>query len=140
MDVSYTLLFPSLETFFLSATASLDVYDGSEDPDEICRNLSVALPANQQTLASSGSTDVCAFFDGLATENVPQGRLVMAVTVNDAAGLALMRGCRVADIYGDNTEPVVITLATLPNYPESPNITCTTPEDKCVDRLSCVSQ
>jgi hypothetical protein len=138
-EVSYTLVFPSLDTFLLSANATVTVYAGDENSDEICRNLSVNQAPGTSPLHSSGKTDVCEFIDGVNIERVDTGRLVLFAEVEDRAGTALMRGCRVADIYPE-TENIDITLSTLPTYPDSPVLSCSSTIEKCEEQQSCTEE
>jgi hypothetical protein len=137
--VSYVLRFPSEATFLLSATATVDVYDGTgtEDssPDAICRALSIGQPAPVNTIHSTGKRDVCDFLlgDGLPIESVDTGRLVLFAEAEDGSGSLLLRGCTVVDVLPD-TEQVDVQLSTLPSYPEDPSIDCPNQQAKCEDR------
>jgi hypothetical protein len=135
-EVGYTLVFPSLNTFLLAVNATVTVYDGAENSDQICRNLSVNQAPGTSPLHSSGKTDVCEFIDGRTIDGVDTGRLVLFAEVGDRAGTALMRGCRVADVYPE-TENIDITLSTLPTYPEDPVLTCSSVKEKCEELKSC---
>jgi len=123
--VTYRLRFPSEETFLLSATVTVDVYDGTgegeQSPDAICRALSVGQPAPVNTMRSTGKRDVCQFVGppGLPIENVEAGRVVLFAEAEDGAGSLLLRGCSVVDVTAETTE-VEVQLATLPSYPDTP--------------------
>ena len=138
-DIEYVLVFPSLETFLLSQNARVEIYSSEDDqPDAICRTLSVNQSPGAEPLDSTGKREVCEFQSGLVFEGVGVGRLVFFAEAQDQAGTALMRGCRVADVYADSA-PIEVTLATLPTYPDIVALTCDSVEDKCGDtQASCV--
>lgn len=133
--VPYRLRFPSEETFLLSSTARVDVYDGTGtgdgSPDAICRALSVGQPAPVATLASTGKRDVCEFLDspGLPIE-VATGRLVLFAEAEADDGTKLLRGCAVVDVLAES-EGVEVQLSTLPTYPDSPTPSCPNRQTKC---------
>jgi hypothetical protein len=134
--VSYRLRFPSEETFLMSSTLRVEVYDGSgendESPDAICRALSVGQPAPVSTMQSTGKRDVCGFLgpEGLDIENVDTGRLVLFAEAEDEIGTSLLRGCTVVDVLANTTE-VEIQLSTLPTYPDTPTPSCPNQQAKC---------
>lgn len=133
--VPYRLRFPSEETFLLSSTARVDVYDGTGSgegsPDAICRALSVGQPAPVATLASTGKRDVCEFLSspGLPID-VDTGRLVLFAEAEAEDGTKLLRGCAVVDAYPDS-EAVEVQLSTLPTYPDAPVPSCPNQQAKC---------
>jgi hypothetical protein len=138
-SVVYRLRFPSEETFLLSSTVTVDVYDGSGEgetsPDAICRALSVGQPAPVNTMQSTGKRDVCQFIGppGLPIENVDIGRIVLFAEGEDGAGSLLLRGCSVVDVLPETTE-VEVQLSTLPSYPDDPVSDCPNQQAKCEDR------
>jgi hypothetical protein len=137
-EVGYSLRFPSEETFLLSSTATVDVYDGSgtgdQSPDAICRALSVGQPAPVNTMHSTGKRDVCDFLAGeLLIDNVDVGRVVLFAEAEDGAGSLLLRGCSVVDVL-PQTEQVEVQLSTLPSYPDTPATDCPNQQAKCQDR------
>jgi hypothetical protein len=160
--VGVRLLFPSEETFLVTNTVTVDVYDGEgtgdTSPDAICRALSVTTsvaPAGVQALKSSGNTAACQLREGGVTfDDVPVGRRVFFAEATDFDGTAILRGCSVADVFGDEEELaedeaeagkklaavafVEIQLATLPTYPEDPAPTCADVAAKCEDNKPCV--
>jgi hypothetical protein len=155
------LKFPSQETFLVTNTVTVDVYDGSgtgtTSPDAICRALSVdsaAAPGGVQALDSSGNQPACHFLDGgVSFENVAVGRRVFAASAVDFHGTSIMRGCTVADVFGDNdkitddekqaaqqlhaTSFVTVQLATLPEY-TAVTPTCADVNAKCQENKPCV--
>lgn len=136
-EISYTLVFPHTDTFLLAANVTIDVYDNVEDSDAICRNLSVNQAPGSSPVSSTGKQDVCDFLNGgVKIDRVSTGRLVVFASVEDRAGTALMRGCRVADVYPE-TENIEITLSTLPTYPVDPTITCSSTAEKCEEEKDC---
>lgn len=141
-SATYELVFPSQETFLISNNATVTVYKPTErTPDEICRNLSASLPAGESNSTSSGSLDVCEFAneDGVVLTGVPTGRVVFfAEVVGGPDRLPILKGCTVADVYADSTDVVSIQLSTLPNYPDSVELTCAGIEAKCEQNESCL--
>lgn len=162
--VGVRLLFPSETTFLITNTITVDVYDGegsgAQSPDAICRALSVTTsvaPAGVQALESSGSTSACQLLDGGVTfENVDVGRRVFFAEATDAQGAAILRGCSVADVFGDAVDPetlapedaeaadalgasalVDVQLATLPTYPEDQVPLCDDVTAKCTENQEC---
>lgn len=156
------LRFPSERTFLISNTVTVDVYDGegvgAQSPDAICRALSVTTsvsPVGVQALHSSGNTSACQLLDGGVTfPAVAVGRRVFFAEAVDAAGAAILRGCTVADVFGDAVELagpdeelaaglgasalVDVQLATLPSYPEDQLPSCADVAAKCgSERESC---
>lgn len=159
-SVGVRLVFPAELTFLATATARVDVYDGGDSgersPDAICRSLSVTPPTppdGVKPLATSGSTDVCLFrAGGVLLEKVGVGRRVFFVEAQDFNGQAILRGCGVFDVFGDDQALagddegaakdlgvnafVDVQLATLPEFPtEVP--TCTSVKDKCDEGVPC---
>ena len=159
--VGVRLKFPSQETFLVTNTVTIDVYDGGgtgeTSPDAICRALSVensVAPAGLLALASSGNTAACRLLDGGVTfENVDVGRRVFFAEAVDFKGQAIMRGCTVADTFGDKqaltddekasaqklgaTSFVTVQLATLPTY-QAITPTCADVKAKCTENQQCV--
>jgi hypothetical protein len=158
--VGVALVFPSERAFLAAASARVDVYDGSEvgerSPESICRSLSVnppTPPAGVRPLASSGTTDVCELRGGrLQLEAVPVGRRLFFVEATDFNSTAILRGCTVADVFGDEASTgddddiraselgvvalVRVQLATLPEFPaEAPG--CANVAEKCEENVSC---
>lgn len=159
--VAVELVFPSELAFLHTAVARIDVYDGSgsgeRSPDAICRSLSTnppAPPSGVQPLVTSGSTDACAFQNGgVVLEHVGVGRRVVFVEGEDFDGAAIVRGCRVVDLFGDD-EPaaddataaviadlganaaVRVPLAILPAFPAGA-AGCTSIAEKCEETVSC---
>ena len=153
--VGVRLRFPSERTFLITNTITVDVYDGegtgAQSPDAICRALSVTTsvaPAGVQALQSSGNTSACQLLDGgVSFEGVDVGRRVFFAEAVDAAGAAILRGCTVADVFGDPQELageddeiatalganalVDVQLATLPTYPEDQIPSCADVAAKC---------
>jgi hypothetical protein len=163
--VALRLRFPSEEAFLLSNTITVDVYDGSgrgeRSPDAICRALSVqssVAPAGVQALESSGNTSACAVLDGgVIFRSVAVGRRVFFAEAVDRSGAAILRGCSVADVFGDDeglegldegqqltaeklgaTSVVDVQLATLPSYPDDTTPTCESVAAKCEENQACV--
>ncbi|HEY4222564.1 MAG TPA: hypothetical protein VGO62_14515 [Myxococcota bacterium] len=160
--VGVRLQFPSEETFLITNTVTVDVYDGSgsggQSPDAICRALSVAdsvAPDGVQAIDSSGNTAACQLIDGgVSFKNVDVGRRVFFAEAVDFGGTAIMRGCSVADVFGDHepisddeqdaaqklgaTSFVGVTLATLPSYPADVTPTCDDVKAKCQENQPCV--
>jgi hypothetical protein len=155
------LVFPSELTFLHTAVARIDVYDGSgtgeRSPDAICRSLSTnppAPPSGVQPIATSGSANACQFADGgVVLEHVGVGRRVILVEGEDFDGAAIVRGCTVVDVFGDDAPatddatPAVITelganaavtvpLAILPAFPAG-DAGCTSMTEKCEEDVSC---
>ncbi len=155
------LVFPSELAFLHAAVARVDVYDGSElgdrSPDAICRALSQnppAPPTGVRPLATSGNTDTCALQDGgVVLDGVGVGRRVIFVEAQDFVGQAILRGCTVVDIFGDDddnltgdeaavakdlgaTALVDVTLAFLPEFPAGP-AGCGSIAEKCEEDVSC---
>jgi hypothetical protein len=162
--VGVRLRFPSETTFLITNTITVDVYDGegsgAQSPDAICRALSVTTsvaPEGVQALESSGNTPACALLDGGVTfESVDVGRRVFFAEATDAAGQAILRGCSVADVFGDAADPatlapddaatvdalganalVDVQLATLPTYPEDQVPLCDDVTAKCTENQEC---
>lgn len=158
--VGVRLEFPSEQTFLASALARVDVYDGGDtgerSPDAICRSLSVTPPTPPQgvsPLATSGATDVCLFrAGGVELNDVGVGRRVFFVEAQDFGGQAILRGCTVVDIYGDDQALegddqgaaadlgvngfINVQLATLAEFPAEPPL-CTSVTDKCEENIAC---
>jgi hypothetical protein len=156
--VGVRLRFPSEETFLLSTTISVDVYDGTgvgdASPDAICRALSVdtaVAPAGLQPLASSNRTAACQLLDGgVSFDNLEVGRRVFFAEAVSSSS-AILRGCTVADL-GFLTAPggddavaaqelgvstlVDIQLATLPTYPGT-TPACADVVAKCQENVPC---
>lgn len=141
-EVTYQLRFPSEETFLMSRTARVEIYDGSgegeQSPDAICRALSAQQPASVTAVAASGARDVCEFLDGLVLRNIDTGRLVFAASAVDAQNRTILSGCAVLDL-DDDAQTVEIQLSTLPNYPDAPTPECATVEAKCGGDPACGS-
>lgn len=161
--VGVRLRFPSEATFLLTNTITVDVYDGEgtgeQSPDAICRALSVqtsVAPAGVQALESSGNTSACQVLDGGVTfEHVPVGRRVFFAEAVDFDGAAILRGCSVADVFGDEqalvdeeaaaadkldaTALVDVQLATLPTYPDGVTPQCADVVAKCEENQPCVN-
>ena len=136
-ELSYEVVFPSLSTFLLSANAVVSIYPGAEAPDRICRNLNVNLGAGVEQVAGTGKIDVCELREQNALfENVDVGRVVFFAEVGDKFSNALMRGCTVADVFHDS-DPIQITLSTLPTYPEAVDLGCESAQDKCDAKTQC---
>lgn len=158
--VGVRLVFPSEETFLLSSVATIDVYDGSGSgetgPDAICRALSVESsdpPAGLSSLASTSKRNVCEFRGGaIEVADVDVGRRVFFAEV-DSGSTALLRGCVVADVFGDDEELegddaseadkigvngfVDVPLATLPTYPSDTEPLCKDIDEKCEEKKKC---
>ena len=160
--VGVRLKFPSQETFLVTNTVTIDVYDGTgagaKSPDAICRALSVensVAPDDVLALESSGNTAACRLLDGgVAFQNVDVGRRVFFAEAVDFKGTAIMRGCTVADVFGDAgeladdekdaaqklggaTSFVSVQLATLPTY-QAITPTCADVKAKCQENQQCV--
>lgn len=131
---TYRLRFPSEETFLLSSTARVDVYDGSGEvtPDAICRALSVGQPAPVSAIQTTGKRGVCEFLGppGIVMGDVDVGRLVLFAEAEAADATKLLRGCAVVDVGGPG-EVVEIQLSTLPSYPDEPSASCPHVQAKC---------
>ena len=160
--VAVRLRFPSEQTFLITNTVTVDVYDGGgsgkKSPDAICRALSVetsVAPDGVQALDSSGNTNACQLLDGgVHFENVDVGRRVFFAEAVDFTGTAIMRGCTVADVFGDRekisddekeaadklhaTAFVQVQLATLPAYPDAAVPKCADVKAKCQENQKCV--
>lgn len=160
--VGVRLRFPSEQTFLITNTVTVDVYDGSGEgktsPDAICRALSVqtsVAPDGVQALESSGNTSACQLLDGgVHFENVDVGRRVFFAEAVDFTGTAILRGCVVADVFGDSatiaddekaaadklhaTSFVQVQLATLPTYPADAVPKCADVKAKCQENQKCV--
>jgi hypothetical protein len=132
--VTYRLRFPSEETFLLSSTARVDVYDGSGEvgPDAICRALSVGQPAPVSAIQTTGKRGVCEFFGppGIVMKDVDVGRLVLFAEAEGADATKLLRGCAVVDVL-PATNAVEIQLSTLPSYPDDAALPCSNVQAKC---------
>lgn len=163
--VGVRLRFPSETAFLITNTITVDVYDGegtgAQSPDAICRALSVTTsvaPAGVQALESSGSTSACQLLDGgVEFTSVDVGRRVFFAEATDAAGAAILRGCAVADVFGDApgaapaevpedaaalgaTALVDVQLATLPTYPDDLDDrvpSCADVNAKCQENQPC---
>lgn len=159
-NVGVRLVFPSEQTFLATALARVDVYDGGgsgeKSPDAICRSLSVTPPtppAGVAPLATSGATDVCKFRGGgVALADVGVGRRVFFVEAQDFGSQAILRGCGVFDVYGDDAPLegddkgaaadldvnafVDVQLATLAEFPVEPP-TCASVQEKCEENVAC---
>jgi hypothetical protein len=153
-QVGLRLRFPSTESFLLASTARVEIYDGTGEPDAVCRALSVGQPAGLRTLQSTGKQDVCAFAAGLQIDAIDVGRKVLFADVDDATSTAILRGCAVVDVaatpdeaLGDDDRAraeeldvvrfVEVQLATLPTYPADVEPTCADVDEKCAQKLSC---
>lgn len=159
--VAVQLVFPSEVAFMHTAVARIDVYDGGgtgeRSPDAICRSLSTnppAPPSGVQPIATSGSTDACAFQNGgVLLEHVGVGRRVLLVEGEDFEGAAIVRGCAVVDLFGDDQAAaddstaavqadlganavVTVPLAILPAFPAGA-AGCATIAEKCEENVSC---
>ncbi|HEY1099662.1 MAG TPA: hypothetical protein VGF99_12085 [Myxococcota bacterium] len=159
--VAVEVVFPSSSAFLHAAVARIDVYDGSDvgdrSPAAICRSLSTnppAPPSGVQPLASSGNTEICAFrAGGVTLPAIGVGRRVVFVEAEDFAGQAIMRGCSVVDIFGDDdtalagddaaiardleaVSVVEVPVAILPAFPAGP-AGCQSITEKCEEGLSC---
>ncbi len=152
-QVGLRVRFPSLESFLVAATARIEIYDGTDAPDALCRALSVGQPAGTQALQSTTPQDVCLIASGLEIDPVEVGRLVIFAEADDAFGSEILRGCAVHDVTGladeavaDEADPagvvsfVEVQLATLPTYPEDAAPSCTSVEDKCERKVACSAQ
>lgn len=165
-SVGVRLVFPSEQTFLASALARIDVYDGGgsgeKSPDAICRSLSITPPTPPEgvaPLATSGNTDICDFrAGGVDLKDVGVGRRVFFVEAQDFTGQAILRGCGVFDVFGDDqlgkeggvegddeaaardlgvTDFVDVQLATLAEFPVDPP-TCASVQEKCEENVACV--
>lgn len=152
-QVGLRLRFPSAESFLLSSTARVEIYDGADAPDAICRALSVGQPAGIRTLQSTGKQDVCLFHAGVEIDAIDVGRKVIFAEVDDATGTGILRGCAVVDVAGteqlDDSDRaradalgvvrfVEVQLATLPTYPADVEPTCADVDQKCEQKMDCV--
>ena len=123
-------------------TGEVQVYEPDEDTsaDAICRNLSASLPAGKESAAGTGSRSVCEL-DGVPLNDVPVGRLVFFADINGGADrVSILKGCTVADVFANTTDPVQIQLSTLPTYPQDPVVTCAGVDAKCVDLQNCLGE
>ena len=153
-DVGLQLRFPSLDTFLVTANARVDVYDGVEAPDAICRALSTGRAASVDVLNSTGKRDVCDFEAGLTIPDVGVGRRVLFAEATDSAGTAILSGCAVLDIAGTDDDTlgaaaaadaaalgvkrlVDIQLASLPTFPDDPSLQCESIVEKCEQKAAC---
>lgn len=160
--VGVALRFPSEATFLLTNTITVDVYDGSgtgdEGPDAICRSLSVqtsVTPPGAEILESSGNRNACEALDGaIAFEHIAVGRRVFFAEAVDFTSTAILRGCTVADVFGDEQSLegaraetakalganglVEVQLATLPTYPDGVTPACENVAAKCEENKPCV--
>ena len=160
--VAVRLAFPSEQTFLITNTVTVDVYDGggtgAKSPDAICRALSVetsVAPDGVQALDSSGNTAACQILNGgVSFSNVDVGRRVFFAEAVDFDGTAILRGCSVADVFGDSekladdekeaadklgaTSFVDVQLATLPSYPDGAAPACADVKAKCEENQKCV--
>ncbi len=158
--VGVKLLFPSELAFLHAAVARIDVYDGSDvgdrSPDAICRSLSTTPPApptGVTPLATSGNTEICSFIGGgVVLADVGVGRRVVFVEAEDFGSQAILRGCAVVDVFGDDeavsgkdatiardlgaTAVVTVPLAILPAFPAGP-AGCQTVAEKCDEAVPC---
>jgi hypothetical protein len=158
--VGVRIVFPSELAFLHAAVARVDVYDGSDagerSPDAICRALSrnpPTPPQGVQPLATSGNTDACSLRSGgVVLDGVGVGRRVIFVEATDIDGQAILRGCTVKDIFGDDEDLsdddgaiandldavalVNVDLAILPDFPPGP-AGCASIEEKCEEAVSC---
>lgn len=139
--IPFQLVFPSQETFLMSTVGSVDVFVPNEEntSDEICRNLSAGLAGGLQPESGTGPRDVCDI-EGVPLANIPVGRLVFFADVSGGPErVSILRGCTVADVFANTTDPVRIQLSTLPTYPEGVTLSCTGMDDKCAGGdTSCV--
>lgn len=134
-EITYRLRFPSEESFLMSKTARLEVYDGTgtgdKSPDAICRRLSVEQPAGVNTLAVSDKREVCEFLLGsVDLRTIEEGRLVFAASATDANFTTILSGCVVVDVV-PGVETVDVQLSTLPTYPDAPTPEHATLGEKC---------
>jgi hypothetical protein len=157
-SIGVRLRFPSEQTFLITNTVTIDVYDGegtgAQSPDAICRALSVesaVAPAGLQPLKSSRNTNACQFIDGgVSFDGVETGRRVFFAEAISFDASAILRGCTVADL---STTPgpddpaaaelgvqslVDIQLATLPTYPDNVQPACEDVVQKCAENKPCV--
>lgn len=158
--VGVRVLFPSELAFLHTAVARVDVYDGSEagdrSPDAICRALSQNPPTppdGVQLLAASGNTDACLLQDGGVTlAGIGVGRRVIFVEGTDFEGRAILRGCTVVDLFGDEqtldsddgavakdlgaNALVDVQLSFLPDFPAG-DAGCSSITEKCEEAVSC---
>jgi hypothetical protein len=162
--VGVRLVFPAEEAFLLSNTISVDVYDGGgsgeTSPDAICRALSVesaVAPAGVQPLKSAANTAACGVLDGgVSFDDLSVGRRVFFAEAADLQGVPILRGCTVADIFGDDDEGLAgeaaedasslganaivnVQLATLPSYPDGVTPLCEDITAKCEENKPCVN-
>lgn len=137
-EVQLVLRFPSEETFLASQNARLDVYDGTENPDAICRALSAGQPpAAGALITSSGVRDACALAEGGTTfSSVDVGRIVVFAETQSSEAQAILRGCTVVAL-DDTTKTVEVQLSTLPTYPDNLQLSCTNKTEKCQERIDC---
>ena len=158
--VAVQLVFPSELTFLHAAVARIDVYDGSDSgdrsPDAICRSLSTNPPSppGGVELLTSANAAVCDFIGGgVVLDGVGVGRRVVFVEAGDFDGQAILRGCLVVDLFGDDAALVGddaavasdlganalinLPLAILPAFPAGPAGACQSIADKCEEDLSC---
>ena len=161
--VGVRLRFPSVQTFLVTNTITVDVYDGEgsaeKSPDAICRALSVSTsvaPKGVQALKSSGNTNACDLLaGGIGFSGVDVGRRVFFAEAVDFQDTAILRGCTVADVFGDPQKLsdndkaeadkvgganafVDVQLATLPTYPDALTPTCADVAAKCEENKPCV--
>jgi len=160
-SVGVRLRFPSQETFLVTSTVTVDIYDGEgvgeQSPDAICRALSVqsaVAPAGLQPLKSSRNTNACEFLDGgVSFQGLEVGRRVFFAEAVSFDASAILRGCVVADVVDapqadvdptastelDVQSIVDIQLATLPTYPDDVQPACEDVNAKCVENVQCVN-
>lgn len=159
-SVGVRVVFPSERAFLHTAVARVDVYDGSEggdrSPDAICRALSQNPPTppdGVRLLAASGNKGACLLQDGgVNLAGIGVGRRVVFVEGIDEDGRAILRGCTVVDLFGDD-QPlsgnddatardlgvnalVDVQLAFLPDFPAG-DAGCASVTEKCEEAVSC---
>jgi hypothetical protein len=153
-SVGLRVRFPSIESFLVTTSMQLTVLDGAgtgpQSPDAVCRALSLTSatpPDGVNTLASAGPKDPCEFRSGVKLDGIGVGRRVVYVEAQSNA-VAVMRGCSVVDVFGDAADAlsaedkklatsldvnalIDVQLATLPTFPDAPQVTCQSVQDKC---------
>ena len=158
--VGVQLVVPSEQAFLHAAVARIDVYDGNDtgarSPDAICRSLSTNPPSppGGVQLLTSANAAVCEFAGGgVALDDVGVGRRVIFVEAEDFDGQAILRGCLVVDLFGDDetlagndaavasdlgaNALVDVPLAILPAFPAGAPGACESIADKCEEQVSC---
>ncbi len=156
------VVFPSELSFLHAEVVRVDVYDGSGSgavsPDAICRALSQNPPTPPRgvlALASTGNVFACDLREGgVVLSGVGVGRRVLFVEAQNDSGQAILRGCTVRDVFGDDealsgadqntadalqaTSLVEVPLAILPDFPAG-DASCSTIDDKCEEQSACAS-